>query len=184
MIWDEKSNIPKCIDKNAEYVFNFYGKYSKDEFEKANLNDHKFEEYIKITVMKDVALMKDHKYIYISHALHYKDKKFGYAFFDPLFIYPIATIIFSYNQQHGIKIHRYFNKKNLEIICPWIEKKIIWNSENIDMTIDYIYELIHNQNISLVENNFGIKSYEVKNKYDLRDIIKKHVTYMLNINIE
>lgn len=191
LTWDKNTNRRRYVDANAAYVFNFYGKYSTEEFSKANMEDPNFEKQVHDWVNQRVLSLKaDPEYFrYYAGCIHYKGQKYGLGFFNMAYMDPIASITLCYVDVQGrhlpeIRVSRFSADEKLRIFFTWSSKTIKWNPMSVEFTAQYICDLADGHNITLVENDMGVQPTVVKDKEGLYDVVRKLVAYMLSIHIK
>jgi hypothetical protein len=188
--WDEKNNrkIYKHLDPRVEYVFNFYGEYSRDEFLKAKVDDPELEEILKDKVEDEIASHKVFDYRSSSKNIYHKGRTYGFAYHNTAYMSPLVTMTLVHVDEQNqyipqIRIERFLGEKNILIACREDPKKtIVWNPSSTLLTADYICELVKDTNINVVEVDVGhFQSIEVQTKQDLHEVITKWIAYMTNI---
>jgi len=177
----------KFYDDNAAYVFNFYGKYSEEEFKKANVDDPKLEMKVKEEVDEYIEMQKRCMFRSMSHNIYHNDVKYGFAFFHEAYINPFLKLTLECtNRKDGninedtkdtvLYVARFLDHKCLKIVHG--DLNINWKLGNIDATVDYVFEILQGKTISSITNDFDV---QVDMNEDPRDIVKRCITYMMNI---
>ena len=177
LAWDDEKKRKKYIDPNAAYVFNFYGEYSDEEFRKANVDDPELERDLKKYVEDNVALAKICKFQSVSDFRYYKGQKFGFAFFDKAYLEPFLTLKIAFSDEKVIRVQRYIYDR--DFVISYGDLNIKWKPVSVDLTTNYICDLVKGEEVMSVENDFGI-SFDDKN--DVHDILQRSIPYMLSID--
>lgn len=188
--WDEENDRPIFEDKNAEYVFNFYGNYSRDEFLKANVNDPELEAILKDEVNSCLKPVYQTGCRALAHSIYHKGKKYGFAWINMAFYQPLCSInlLQMYPETHDaiskLKIERWLSDDNATIRIIHENNKIKWTVLSSDISARYVCDLLQNMDISIVQTDLNIceKIKIVTNKEELHSIVKKLIEYMLSIN--
>jgi hypothetical protein len=182
--WDKEHKRMKYEDKNAVYVFNFYGEYTREEFLKSGVDDPEIEQWVKNLIDEYNSNDVYRKCRGIAAPAIYKGRQYGIAWFNRLYIDPMSTITLSSKTTQKLKVCRFFDTAKLVVItCLDTNRTIQWNPTNADVTARYICNLAEADDVSVVENDFGILETKkvVRNKDELKSTLKELIEYMTAI---
>lgn len=185
--WDVKNKRPIYVDKNAEYVFNFYGEYTRDEFLKANVDNPEFEQRVKDYVDECNSSEAYRTQVQsFSHSDHFQGKKYGIAWFNMAFIDPMYTIELKTKDAVVVaRLQRFLGDSCLIITCISKNTTVKWQGTDADAAASYVCDLVHGQGITLVKNDLGIqeKVTAVKDQQQLQQVLGKLIMYIMSITL-
>lgn len=178
----------KYYDKNAAYVFHFYGKYSEEEFKQANVDDPKLEMKVKQEVDEYMDMQSKCMFRSTSTCIYHNNIKYGIAFFHEAYLHPFLTLTLTCSNTKDGSFNKNDNKDEVLYVARFLDHKCLnivygdlsinWKPENIDATVDYVFDILHDKTIFDITNDFGV---QVNMNEDPRDIVKRCITYMVNI---